>query len=405
MLSDTRLEAAARAVDEWAGQDPAASAYPGAVAVVMQNGKVLLRHAVGQVWAQGSEPMSAAHVFDVASVTKTIATAASALTLLQRGKLCLEDTVDEFLPSLRGSALGGVRIWHLMTHTAGFAEVPPMFEIGAVGEDPADILSRAALSWPAGSHVNYSCKGYIVLGRVIEAVTGMQLDEYARRNVFEPLRMENTSYLPLDTPIPERMRAVMVPSEARSATPRGVALRAAWARRGMWMDEWRERHRLGPGGSGDDRGSCGDVAFGCVHDENAAWLGGVSGNAGVFSTADDLARFGQMWLERGVAVDGTRVLSQAVVELATRSWTGGMPGGDNRGLGWQLPTPDMSFGDLAPPGTMGVTGFTGAGLWVVPAYGVVAVLLSNRLQFTRRNERITRVRRLFMNAVLAALAD
>lgn len=393
MLSDPRLEAAVRVVDEWAGQDQEASAYPGAVAVVMQHGKVLLRHAVGHVWAQGSEPMSASHVFDIASITKTVATAASALTLLQKGKLCLDDTLDTFFPSLKGSALGHVRVWHLMTHTAGFGEVPTMFEIGADGEDPVDILSRAALSWQAGSHVQYSCKGYILLGRVIEAAAGMRLHDYARLNVFEPLGMENTCYLPFDEAIPDPMRAAMVPSEARSATPRGVALCGEWVRRGIWMDAWRERHRAD------------DVACGFVHDENAAWLGGVSGNAGVFSTADDLARFGQMWLDRGSAPDGRRVLSSAVVELATRNWTAGLPGGDNRGLGWQLPTRDMSFGDVAPAGTMAVTGFTGTGLWVAPEYGAVAVLLSNRLQFTRGNEHISRVRRLFMNAVMAALAD
>lgn len=388
-------------MDEWAGQDPERSAYPGAVAMVIQNGKVLLRHATGHVWAHGAEPMSVSHVFDVASVTKVVSTAAAALTLIERGKMCLEDTLGVFFPSLVGSSLGQVRISHLMTHTAGFGEVPTMFEIGASGEDPIDILSRVALAWQPGTHVQYSCKGYILLGRVIEAASGMGLADYARRYVFEPLGMEDTCYLPVGAAIPQRMRdAGIVPSEARSATPRGVALRKEWAQRGEWLDVWGERH-VGPAGSA----AAGDIACGFVHDENAAWLGGVSGNAGVFSTADDLAKFGQMWLNRGVAADGRRVLSSAMVDLATRNYTAGLPGDDNRGLGWQLPTPDMSFGDLAPADTIGATGFTGTGLWVVPAYGAVVVLLSNRLQFTRRNEHIGRVRRLFMNAVLAALAQ
>ncbi|MGB4337966.1 MAG: serine hydrolase domain-containing protein [Bacillota bacterium] len=437
---DPRLEAAARVVTEWAGQDPEKSAYPGAVTVVVQNGHVLLRLAVGHAWAAQLappvQPMTVAHVFDVASITKTVATATTTLILLEQGRISLDDTVDTFLPFLRDSALGQVKVWHLLTHTAGFGEVPPLFELGygdgrgvdygyvdgrvcdsgcdsgcdsnapahsphptpgrrPVGNlrpTPADLLARVPLRWAPGTHVQYSCKGYIVLGQLLEAASDTPLDEFARRHIFEPLGMHTTSYMPLGSAIPEPARGLLVPSEPRSATPRGQALRAAWIQRGLWLDAWRDRHIAG------------DVPVGIVHDENAAWLGGVSGNAGLFSTADDLARFGQMWLDHGLTPDGRRLLSPATVELATCNYTGHLPGGDNRGLGWQLPSPDTSFGDYAPDGSLGVTGFSGTGLWVVPKLNVVAVLLTNRLQFTRRNDHISRVRRLFLNAVLASLS-
>ena len=220
--------------------------------------------------------------------------------------------------------------------------------------------------------------------------------------------MKDTMFLPLDRPLPDRIRGRIVPTEPRSATLRGREIMGAFAELEMAASmsdgrhgprdcrlhnsqrEWTVRHIAN------------DIPCGVVHDENAAWLGGVAGNAGLFSTAEDLAKFGQMYLNEGV-YNGQRILSSAAVQLATKDLTEDIPGDEHRGLGWQLVTPGGPLGDLAPFGCFGHTGFTGTVIWIDPKHELVAVLLTNRLQFTRLNTHILRVRRLFINAVFAEL--
>jgi CubicO group peptidase (beta-lactamase class C family) len=137
-----------------------------------------------------------------------------------------------------------------------------------------------------------------------------------------------------------------------------------------------------------------------VHDENAAFLGGRSGNAGLFSTVTDLLTYGQLWLSGG-QLGEVRLFGPETVGLATRNWTPGLA--DSRGLGWQLPGGDNSFGDLLARESFGHTGFTGTGLWLDPVHRMAVVLLTNRLQLGRTNERLFRVRKLILNSLVAAL--
>jgi len=215
-------------------------------------------------------------------------------------------------------------------------------------------------------------------------------------------------FLPLDKPVPDRIRRRLVPTEPRSATLRGREIMEAFAKLEMatsmsdgtygpencWLRdvqrEWSVRHIAG------------DIPCGVVHDENAAWLGGVAGNAGLFSTAEDLLKFGEMYLNEGI-YNGKSILSSSAIRLATQDWTRGLPGDDHRGLGWQFATPGGPLGDLAHPGCFGHTGFTGTVIWIDPKHEIVAVLLTNRLQFTRSNQHILRVRRLFINTVFAEI--
>lgn len=215
----------------------------------------------------------------------------------------------------------------------------------------------------------------------------MSLADFAARYVFEPLALDDTRFLPLARPIPPAYRHRILPTERRDASVRGRVVTAEIERRGEWVDAWRERHVNG-------------AACGVVHDENAAFLGGIAGNAGVFTTASDLLAFGQMYLAGGRG-RGARILSPASVEAATRDRTGRPL---QRGLGWQISGEAGTFGVLAHPSAYGHTGFTGALLMVDRTREVVVVLLSNRLQFSRANERILRVRRLFLNALFAAAA-
>lgn len=386
---------AVNVVRDWCGQDPRRYAYPGAVVLVVKDGQVVVKQALGtaSVYPVGSEfaasgEMRTDYVFDVASVTKVAVTTTAVLMLAEAGLICLNDPLAIFFPQLRGLALGDVCLWHLLTHTAGFDGSSMLFEQAEHDLDPVSAISRVALRWAPGTYVQYSCLGFILLGRVIERVAGERLDDFARENIFAPLGMSDTSFLPLDRPVPARFRGRIVPTEPRSSTDRGRGLSAAFERRRLCLDEWASRHMEG------------DIPCGVVHDENAAWLGGVAGNAGLFSTAEDLVKLGQMYLYEGT-LDGTRVLSPASVRTATRNWTA-LCCGETRGLGWQLPSRDSPFGDLAPEGCFGHTGFTGTGLWVDAKHRMVAVLLTNRLQFTRSNELILRVRRLFLNSLFAA---
>ena len=408
---------ACKVIRKWCGTDPKKHAYPGAVILVARQGKILMHEAFGSMTLSPDPiPMSVDCIFDLASLTKAVATTTSALILIDQGELGLDDPLDYFAPSLAEHPLGQVRIWHLLTQTLGLTGWVPLFKTGAMRDDIPSFIRGVEPSWPPGTKVQYSCPGFILLGWVIEKIRGMTLDEFTRERIFDPLEMKDTMFLPLDKPLPDRSKGRIVPTEPRSATLRGKEIMEAFQ---AWQmpdsipddrhsdkhdlrhsQEHRWRKKLQREWSA--RHIAGDIPCGVVHDENAAWLGGVAGNAGLFSTARDLAKFGQMYLNEGV-YNGQPILSSAAVRLATQDLTASLPGDEHRGLGWQLVTPGGPLGDLAPLGCFGHTGFTGTVIWIDPKHELVAVLLTNRLQFTRLNTHILRVRRLFINAVYAEL--
>ena len=389
-------------IARWTGDDPSVHAYPGAVALVQVKGKVLMEKAFGKAWTgDAKDPWVASGdmrtdcVFELASLSKIISTTTAALILLDRGEITLDDPVQYFFPETAGTPLGSVCIWHILTHTSGLPQQPDLFasayrsNSGNGEYEPVDVISKIRPLWEPGVHVQYSCAGYIVLGRIIEKVSGMRLDEFARRNIFEPMGVKSTGYMPLDQARPDWARGRIVPSETRSTNPRSTAFAHTFRARGLWLDEWEARHING------------DVVCGLIYDDEAGWLGGVAGNTGVFSTASDVAKFGQMWLDEGAGPDGKQIISPAAVRTATRCWTAHCTGNDLRGLGWQFPSREKSLGDFAPEGTFGHAGFTGTGFWIAPSLGLVSVLLTNRLQFARENLRVLRVRKMFNNAVYA----
>lgn len=382
------LQRALDIVRRGAGTDPAVYAYPGAVVAVMRGGQLAVCEAVGYADLEPEpRPMRLDHVFDAASLTKVVAAATSILILLEQGLLCLDDRLARFFPELRNQPLGGVSIRQLLTHTSGLPGWLPLYQLQPRDGSVVETLAAVPLGASPGARVEYSCLGFILLGRLVESLAGVGLAEFVAREIATPLGMVDTRYLPLDRLIPAELEPRLVPTERRSASEQGTALLKAVGGDGTWVAEWEARH---PDGR----------ARGMVHDENAAWLGGVSGNAGLFTTAADLLSFGLMWLNAGKSGDN-RILSPRTIMASTRNHTAGM--GENRGLGWQLPSPDTSFGDLVSPACFGHTGFTGTGLWVDPWYDLVVVLLTNRLQFGRENQGVHRIRRLFLNALLAGL--
>jgi uncharacterized protein YbbC (DUF1343 family)/CubicO group peptidase (beta-lactamase class C family) len=324
---------------------------PGAVVLVGRHGKVVWRKAYG---ARALEPqreaMTTDTIFDLASLTKVVATTTSVMILVEQGKIRLSDPVVQFIPEMKGEGRDAITIENLLTHMSGFA---PDFDLRDrwTGYDEAvKRLDREPLRTPPGTRFVYSDINYIALGEVVHRISGMMLDEFARKNIFAPLGMRDTAFRP-----DAKLRARIAPTEKR----RG------------------QLNYLGDNGA--DAGTEGEQWLrGQVHDPTSFRMGGVAGHAGLFSTADDLAIFCQMLLNSG-AYGGARILSPMTIATMTQPHAVS-EGGAARGLGWDIATSFSSNrGDLFPLGSFGHTGFTGTSIWIDPASDSFVIFLSNRV--------------------------
>src|SRR5204863_2600415 len=263
---------------------------PGAVVLVARHGKVVWRKAYG---ARAVEPqreaMTRETIFDLASLTKVVATTTSIMMLIEQGKIRLNDPVVQFIPEMKGEGRDAITIEQLLTHMTGFA---PDFDLRDrwIGYDEAmKRLYREPLRNPPGTRFVYSDINYIALGEVVHRVSGLMLDEFAQRNIFTPLGMRDTGFKP-----ESKLRARIAPTEKRSGQMSYL------------------------GDSGADAGSEGEQWLrGQVHDPTSFRMGGVAGHAGLFSTADDLAIFSQMLLNGG-AYNGVRILSPLTIVTMTQ---------------------------------------------------------------------------------------
>lgn len=378
----SRLERAVDLVRKGCSGGASCCSYPGAVVLIMRRGVEIVHEAFGfRSYDSFAQPMTVDTVFDIASMSKPIATASAVLRLMETGEINLDDPVRRYIPGFLGAAGNEITLMNLLTHTSGLPGWVPVYT-GAAGRDDCVRFMRSLTPELAiGSRVEYSCMGFILLGLVVEAITGEGLNAFVRREVFGRLGMNDTGYYTTER-FTEHAR--VAPTERRTACERGRELWAWLHTTGQFLDLHTEN----------------SAAWGSVHDENALAMGGVSGNAGVFSTARDIAKFAQMYLREG-CYDGARILSSATVELATRNLTAGM--GDNRGLGWQLKGPNTSFGSIISDRAYGHTGFTGTALWIDPERDLVVVLLTNRVHETRENEALIDLRPRFLNAVVASI--
>ena len=351
---------------------------PGAVAAVGRAQGTLRRGHFGSAeLAPHPRPMPEDALFDLASLTKVVATTTLALRLLEQGALSLDQRVAAVLPAFGAAGKEQITIRHLLSHTSGMASPASgwreRWEAGEENPPIWDLICQAPLRHPPGSVVLYSDSGFFTLGVLLAEIGGGPLDVLARREVFDPLGLRETQFCP-----PQAARARTVATETK---PRR-----------------------------------GGTIVGTVHDEMAAAVGGVAGHAGLFSTCQDLERYCRMWLGGGRldgAPSGEPFLSGATVGAATRDQTGGAPDGEGRparrGLGWVLlPNPRWAGGELCSPAAFGHTGFTGTSLFVDPQEGVFTVLLTNRVHPTRDGgslERVESLRARFHNAVSAALSQ
>ncbi len=315
--------------------------FPAAAAAVGVHGQVLARAFVGEAPERGGAPVDGHTRWDMASLSKVLGTAMVALRAMEEGKIALQERVEDFFPEAPDDK-ARITVDQLLTHTGGFA---PFFRLDRMGIEPSEavrcILERPLEEKP-GTRPVYSCMGFILLAKMLEKRLGAPLDALAERLVFHPLGMEETGYCP--------------PPEALCAAT--------------------ER----------DPGT-GKALTGVVHDENARFLGGVSGNAGVFMPLEDGIRFAGM-----LACGGKGLLREDTLALAIRNHTPGQA--QHRGLGFQIAgTPDSFFSDEVPAACFGHTGFTGTSLLVEPESGFWVLLLTNRVCPTRENTALFPFRR------------
>ena len=317
---------------------------PGAVIVVGHAGEIVYERAFGARAVDGPpEAMTPDTIFDLASLTKVVATTTSVMILVEEGRLRLRDRVATYLPEFSSHGKDRITIEHLLTHVSGLRPDLPLEEVFE-GADTA--IARAADEVPEagpGERFVYSDINFFVLGEIVRRVTGQTLDQFARDRIFRPLGMRDTGFNP-----PASLRPRIAPTEPCAPL--------AWP----------------CGGDGAV------MLRGRVHDPTARRMGGVAGHAGLFSTAGDLARFCRMLLGAGT-LDAVRILAPLTVARMTRVSTPPQMA-DRRGLGWDLDSRFSSNrGDLFSFGSYGHTGFTGTSLWLDPASDTFVVFLSSRL--------------------------
>jgi CubicO group peptidase (beta-lactamase class C family) len=332
---------------------------PGAVVLAGHNGHIIYRKAYGsRALLPAKEPMTVDTVFDIASLTKIIATTSAMMKLVETGLVRIDDPVTAYLPEFQNGA-SPITVRDLMTH---FSSLRPDLDLEPPWSGYETGIRKALSDKPTAAPETkfvYSDINFVLLGEIVHRVSGMPENEYVKQILFDPLGMTETSYLPSAA-----LKPRIAPTEMQ---PDGTILR------------------------------------GVVHDPTARYMGGVAGHAGVFSTADDLAKFCQMILDLGKAPSGAALFSPAIIEKFTSPAT---PANQPvvRGLGWDIQSPYSGVrGDLFPVGSFGHTGFTGTSIWIDPTDDVFIVLLTNRVDPTRANNKIGRVRVQLADAVMTTV--
>ena len=317
---------------------------PGAVVLIGRGDRIVYQKAFGnRSLVPSVEPMTLDTVFDLASLTKVVATTTSMMMLVEQGRIRLSDRVASYIPGFERYGKADITVRHLLTHVSGLR---PDVDLADTWQGSETAIALAIEEVPAsapGERFVYSDINFFLLGDIVRRVSGQTLDQFARQRIFEPLGMKDTTFIP-----PPSMTSRIAPTE--NCTPLG------WPCQGPDMRMLR----------------------GVVHDPTARRMGGVAGHAGLFSTAADLSIFARMLLGGG-AYQGTRILAPLTVQKMTTAATPD-PERNVRGMGWDI---DSSFsvnrGELLPVGSFGHTGFTGTSIWIDPATGLYVIFLSNRV--------------------------
>ncbi len=340
---------------------------PGGVLLVARRGTVVLDHAAGRLtYDEGSAAVTPSTLYDLASLTKVIATTTLLMRRVEADALDLDAAAASYLPKLEESAVGGATLRDLLAHSSGLPCCTELFR--ELGEDlDRDEARGRYLEHIAGTELAvarreraiYSDLGVLLLGEILERGSDRGLAQQVEEEVLEPLGLSDTGYVP-----PEELRERIAPTE---------------------FDSWRGR-----------------LPHGEVHDENTLALGGIAPHAGLFGTARDVAVFGQAMLNGGVYGE-RRLADSETVALFTRRAE--LVPGSSRALGWDTPSDPSSAGRYFSARSFGHTGFTGTSLWIDPELDLIVVLLTNRVHPTRENIAIRRLRPAIHDAVVLAIDD
>lgn len=309
------------------------SAFPGGVLIAGNKNEILIERSFGFHTYSKKASTKTDDIFDLASITKVIATTSATMKLYELNKIDLNGKVvkyiSEFEKNDKNKSLkrDEVTIKHLLTHTSG---LPPFRHFYNM-ESPLDSIFITKLNYPPGVKYKYSDVGMIILGKIVEKISNLTLAEYTKQNIFEPLKMNSTFYNP-----PESKLNRIVPTEYS-----------------------KEK---------------GKFIKGHVHDENAYYLGGIAGHAGLFSSAKDLATFSQMMLNKG-KLNETRIFDEETIKLFTKRAE--IIEDNSRCLGWDSPDGECSGGLFTSEESYGHTGFTGTSLWIDPTKDLFVILLTN----------------------------
>ncbi len=336
--------------------------FPGGVLLIARKGVIAFHESYGKAQIIPIDRiMQKDMIFDLASLTKSLATSIIIMRLVEDGLINLKQRISTIFDEMgKDEIKREITIWHLLTHTSGLPAWEP-FYMGLKGKN--EIIKAALNAFPSnkpGEKHTYSDLGYIILTGIAEQVTGKNFEDLFKEYVANPLELKDTMFNP-----PEHLRSRIAATE---------------------LCKWR-----------------GEVLVGLVHDENAYAMGGVSGHAGLFSTAFEVAKIAQMMLNYGT-YGSKEILSKSSVLIMIKNHVKDL--GAGYGLGWMInDAPNgTSAGDLFSNKSFGHTGFTGTSVWIDPEKELIAVLLTNRVHPTRENTKLIELRPKIHNAIAATIA-
>lgn len=336
-------------------------AFPGAAVAVTHQGKLIAHKGLGHFTYDPTSPaVTAETIYDLASVTKVVATTTACMILYDRGLFKLDQPLVELLPGFaesrtgQGDARRQVTLRMLLAHSSGLPAYVKLFQTAHNKDELLQQALRVPLTAPPGSRAEYSDIGFILLGQAMEKLSGEPLEQFCRREIFAKLNLAHTCFNP-----PARLKLAIPPTE----------------------DDRTFRHRL---------------IQGEVNDENASVMGGVAAHAGCFSTALDVSVFAQCVLQGGAPL-----VKKETLEIFTRRQDS--PAGTSRALGWDTPSQPSQSGRYFSSRSYGHLGYTGTSLWIAPDRQLSVTLLTNRTWPDRGSQSIKQIRPAFHDAVIEAL--
>ncbi|HSD64644.1 MAG TPA: serine hydrolase [Ignavibacteriaceae bacterium] len=355
---DTILNPSFSKVEELIKSSINDSAFPGAVLLIWKGGKIIFQKSFGHLtYNDSSAKVKTNTIYDLASLTKVIATTTSTMICIDRKLFKLEDKVSKFIPGFAQKGKENITLKNLLLHNSGLPAYKRFYMLYNNSNDVLNDIYSTKLTYTPGTKTVYSDLGMIVLGKVIEKVTGKALDEFCNENIFKPLQMNDTYFNP-----PSSLKYRIAPTEVDNY--------------------WRNR-----------------LIIGEVHDENSSLLNGVAGHAGLFSTAGDISRFLQMLLQKG-NFEGKRLIDSSTVKLFTTKQS------DERALGWDIKsTTGSSAGNFLSNKSYGHTGFTGTSIWTDPTRDLFIIFLTNRVYPTRENNKIIKIRPELSDLIIRAIKN